>query len=104
MAEIVIYTAKLCSYCRRARRLLRYKGIGFTEIDVTFNPARRAEMAERAGGGWTVPQIFIDGRAIGAGRTGAALAGAIGKRFTCRRTYLVAETRSILRSVHLTST
>lgn len=65
MAEIVIYTAKLCSYCRRARRLLRYKGIGFTEIDVTFNPARRAEMAERAGGGWTVPQIFIDGQAIG---------------------------------------
>ena len=65
MAEIVIYTAKLCSYCRRARRLLRYKGIGFTEIDVTFNPARRAEMAGRAGGGWTVPQIFIDGQAIG---------------------------------------
>ena len=65
MAEIVIYTAKLCSYCRRARRLLRYKGIGFTEIDVTFNPARRAEMAERAGGGWTVPRIFIDGQVIG---------------------------------------
>ncbi len=65
MAEIVIYTTKLCSYCRRARRLLNHKGIGFTEIDVTFNPARRAEMAERAGGGWTVPQIFIDGQAIG---------------------------------------
>lgn len=65
MAGIVIYTAKLCSCCRRARRLLRYKGIGFTEIDVAFNPARRAEMAGRAGGGWTVPRIFIGGRAIG---------------------------------------
>lgn len=64
MAEIV-NTTKLCSYCRRAKRLLRYKGIGFTEIDVTFNPARRAEMAERAGGGWTVPRIFIGGQAIG---------------------------------------
>ncbi len=32
---------------------------------MTFNPARRAEMAERAGGGWTVPQIFIGGQAIG---------------------------------------
>lgn len=65
MAEIVIYTAKLCSYCHRAKRLLRHKGIGFTEIDVTFNPARRAEMAGRASGCWTVPQIFIDGQAIG---------------------------------------
>lgn len=65
MAELVIYTTKLCPHCRRAKRLLNRKGIGFTEIDVTFNPARRAEMAERAGGCWTVPQIFIDGQAIG---------------------------------------
>ncbi len=32
---------------------------------MAFNPAGRAAMAERAGGGRTVPRIFIDGRAVG---------------------------------------
>ena len=29
------------------------------------NPERRQEMIERANGGYTVPQIFIDGQHIG---------------------------------------
>ena len=65
MAQIEIYTSPTCGYCHAAKRLLRQKGATFTEIDVIREPARRAEMVQRAGGRRTVPQIFIDGRHVG---------------------------------------
>ena len=65
MAEVVIYTTMFCPYCSGARKLLDSLGIAFEEIDVTMNAAERASMALRAGGRRTVPQIFIDGEAIG---------------------------------------
>ncbi len=65
MAEIEIFTTPLCPYCWRAKRLLEKKGVTFIEIDLWQEPGRRAEMVERAGGRATVPQLFIDGRAIG---------------------------------------
>ena len=30
-----------------------------------FHPSRKSEMIDRAGGGRTVPQIFIDGQHVG---------------------------------------
>ncbi len=65
MSKVVIYTAKLCPYCTAAKRLLNDKGAAFDEIDVTFNPAGRAEMAEKTGGQRSVPQIFIGTDHIG---------------------------------------
>lgn len=65
MAKIELYSGFLCGYCYAAKRLLRRKGVSFDEIKVGFNPQRRAEMMERAGGSHTVPQIFIDGKHIG---------------------------------------
>jgi glutaredoxin 3 len=73
MAEIEIYTTPLCPYCWRAKRLLQAKGADFIEIDLWQESARRAEMVARAGGGTTVPQLFIDGRAIGGSDELAAL-------------------------------
>lgn len=64
-ARVEIYTTPLCPYCWRAKRLLRGKGVAFEEIDLWREPGRRGEMLERAGGRHTVPQIFVDGRAIG---------------------------------------
>ena len=64
MAQVVIYTTNYCPYCTAAKALLRRKDVNFEEIDVTDNPARRAEM-ERLSQRWTVPQIFIDGLPIG---------------------------------------
>jgi len=60
-----MYTTAFCPFCLRAKALLKDKGVAFEEIDVMFDPARRAEMVERSGGGRTVPQIFIDGEPIG---------------------------------------
>ncbi len=65
MAEIEIYTTPICPYCWRAKHLLKKKGLAFTEIDLWQASERRAEMVERAGGRSSVPQLFIDGRAIG---------------------------------------
>lgn len=65
MAQVEIYTTLFCRHCHRAKALLQSKGIAFTEIDVMMDADRRAEMRERSGGRKTVPQVFIDGRAIG---------------------------------------
>ena len=73
MAEVEIYTTPLCPYCWRAKRLLDKKGVAFIEIDLWQQPQRRAEMIERAGGRRTVPQLFVDGRAIGGSDELAAL-------------------------------
>jgi len=73
MPEIEIYTSPLCGYCSRAKRLLTAKGVTYREIDVMIDPARRAEMIERTGGGRSVPQIFIDGTPIGGSDELAAL-------------------------------
>lgn len=65
MANVEIYTSPFCGYCHAAKRLLKQKGVSFTEIDVLEHPDRKAEMVNRANGGRTVPQIFIDGKHIG---------------------------------------
>lgn len=65
MAQITIYTKPYCPYCIRAVSLLEKKGAPFTEIEAAFDPAKRQEMVQRAGGRATFPQIFIDERHIG---------------------------------------
>lgn len=65
MARVEIYITMMCPYCYRAKSLLESKGIKFEEIDVTYDPEGRRMMTERANGGRTVPQIFIDGQHVG---------------------------------------
>ena len=65
MSQVEIYTTRFCGFCVAAKRLLNKKGVSFAEIDVGRDPERRAEMVQRAGGGYTVPQIFIDGAHVG---------------------------------------
>jgi len=62
--QVEMYASDWCGYCRRARALLQKKGVAFTEIDVDMIPGARGEMVAR-GGGDTVPQVFIGGRAVG---------------------------------------
>ena len=65
MAKVEIYTQWGCPYCVRAKALLDRKLVAYTEYDVTMDTAKRAEMAERAPGARTVPQVFIDGKSYG---------------------------------------
>lgn len=62
--DVIIYTTDYCPYCVKAKKLLMDKGIQFEEIDVTNDPALRQEMESRSGR-HTVPQLFIQGKAIG---------------------------------------
>ena len=64
-ALIEIYTRPGCGYCSAAKSLLARKSAAFTEFDVAIDPTWRAEMVERAKGGATFPQIFIDRMHVG---------------------------------------
>ena len=59
-----MYTTRWCGYCVRAKALLDSRGIEYEEILLDDDPAFRQTVLE-ATGGWTVPQILIDGRPIG---------------------------------------
>ena len=64
MSRIQIYTTRWCGYCVRAKALLDDKGLAYEEITLDDDPAFRRNLQELTGG-WTVPQILIDGRPIG---------------------------------------
>ena len=65
MQKVTIYTTMFCPYCHRAKQLLKQKGAAFHEIDVSLRPGLRAEMTEKAGGRYTVPQIWIGDTHVG---------------------------------------
>lgn len=85
MPRITLYSSMFCPYCHRAKALLGRKGAAYDEIDVDSVAGARQEMTRRAGGGYTVPQIFIGDLHIGgcdelyaldaAGKLDALLAG-----------------------------
>ena len=65
MAPVTIYTKSTCGYCMRAKSLLTRKNVKFEEISVDGDAKAQQAMAERAKGGWTVPQIFIGETHVG---------------------------------------
>jgi GrxC family glutaredoxin len=62
--QIIIYTKAYCSFCFAAKRLLSKRGLDFKEIPVMGDAAAEKEMRQLTGG-YTVPQILIDGKPIG---------------------------------------
>jgi len=64
MARIRVYTTRWCGYCVRAKALLDSKGLDYEEVDLDGDPHFRQTLLDLTGG-WTVPQILIDGRPIG---------------------------------------
>jgi glutaredoxin 3 len=64
-AKVEIYTTRHCGYCVRAKQLLQARGVAFMEHAIDGDGEARRQMVERAGGRRTIPQIFIDDRAIG---------------------------------------
>lgn len=62
--KVVVYSTPYCPYCTMAKRLLRQEQIPFDEVDVAGDHERRRWLLT-ATGQRTVPQIFINGRAIG---------------------------------------
>ena len=70
MAKVDIYTKAYCPFCTRALALLEHKlsahpSLQIENISIDGDMALREKMIERSGGGYTVPQIFIDNVLVG---------------------------------------
>ena len=64
-AKVEIYTWSTCPFCIRAKGLLNNKQVDFTEYCIDGDEDARAKMSERANGGRSLPQIFINDQHIG---------------------------------------
>jgi glutaredoxin 3 len=64
-AKVEIYTWRTCPFCIRAKGLLKQKKVNFTEYAIDGDEAARAQMAKRANGRRSLPQIFIDDQHVG---------------------------------------
>jgi glutaredoxin 3 len=62
--RIQMYTTRWCGYCVRAKQLLEQRSLPYEEISLDDDPAFRRKLFDLTGG-WTVPQILIDGRPVG---------------------------------------
>lgn len=62
--DIVLYTKRWCAYCTLAKDLLERRGLPYRAIDVSEDAEKRAWLVATTGKK-KLPQIFIDGRAIG---------------------------------------
>ncbi len=65
MPKVTIYTIDWCPYCSSAKALLKRKGADFDEINLSGKSHERAELAQKAGGLTTVPQIWIGNVHVG---------------------------------------
>jgi glutaredoxin len=66
--KVEIYTKEACTYCVQAKKLFESKGMEYTEYYIDINTREKLveELTLRLGvQPRTVPQIFIDGQAIG---------------------------------------
>ena len=64
MARIQMYTTRWCGYCVRAKALLDGRGLEYEEVSLDDEVGFRQKLLDLTGG-WTVPQVLIDGRPVG---------------------------------------
>ena len=64
MSDVTVYTTEPCSYCARAKGLLKARGVEFSEVNLARDPEGRVELAKQTGM-MTFPQVLIDGELIG---------------------------------------
>lgn len=65
MADVVLYTKPGCPYCAAAKSLLDRKGVTYTDIVASNDPALKQEMIQKSGGRMTFPQVFVGSTHIG---------------------------------------
>lgn len=63
--KVFLYTTDPCSYCKMAKSLLKKKGVEYEEKLIFGGTPEWEEMIMLTGGAKTVPQVIIDGQAIG---------------------------------------
>jgi glutaredoxin 3 len=61
---ITVYTTEPCSFCARVKGLLSAKGLEFSEVNLSKDPAGRVELAGRTGM-MTFPQVLVGDQLLG---------------------------------------
>jgi glutaredoxin 3 len=64
MNEITIYTTEPCSFCTQVKALLSRRGVPFAEVNLSKDPAGRAQLVSRTGM-MTFPQVIVGDQPIG---------------------------------------
>ena len=63
-AHITVYSTEPCSFCSRTKGLLEARGVEFTEVNLSKDPAGRMELVNKTGM-MSFPQVLIGDRLIG---------------------------------------
>jgi glutaredoxin 3 len=63
-SPITVYTTEPCSFCARVKGLLKARGLEFSEINLSKDPAGRVELANRTGM-MTFPQVLVGEQLLG---------------------------------------
>jgi glutaredoxin 3 len=64
MSQVTVYTTDPCSFCARAKGLLKARGVEFEEINLSKDPAGRMELVKLTGM-MSFPQVIVDGKLLG---------------------------------------
>ena len=64
-AGVTIFTASWCGYCKGAKMLLNQENITYKEVDVDQYSISKLKLKKAGIEDFFVPQIFVDGVAIG---------------------------------------
>ena len=61
--RVIVFSTPTCSFCTAAKHYFRQKGIRFSDVDVSRDPAAARDMVRRSGQ-QGVPVIDIGGKII----------------------------------------
>ncbi len=64
MSRITVYTTDPCGFCARVKGLLKSHGLAYEEVNLSKDPAGRAELVQRTGM-MSFPQVVVDGKLLG---------------------------------------
>ncbi len=64
MATITVYTTEPCSFCSRVKDLLVKRDLAYEEINLSKDPAGRAELVRRTGM-MSFPQVIVGDELVG---------------------------------------
>ncbi len=61
--RVIVFSTPTCSFCNMAKKYFREKGIKFSDVDVSRDPAAARDMVRRSGQ-QGVPVIDIGGKIV----------------------------------------
>ena len=64
MKEITVYTTEPCSFCARVKELLDQRGLRYTEVNLSKDPAGRTELVQCTGM-LSFPQVVVGEHVLG---------------------------------------